>query len=351
MPKRLLSLDVMRGLIMILLAGESCRLYDRLREWNDNAFVQQFFHHPWHGLHFWDLVQPAFMFMAGTGMYYSYKSKGRNWPHMLKRCAKLFLLGTALHCVYAGKLVWELWNVLTQLSFTTLIAYLIIDRSYAVQIISGFVLILLNDVLYRMYGQPWVEFQNFGAHIDMLVMGKINTDGWVAINIIPTAAHTIWGMTAGKWLLEGRRNNGLPVGLQDGSLIGLLIAGIILLILGYTADLTMLSPVIKRISTAGFVLVSAGWVILILTALYWWIDIRQHQRYAWIAVAVGMNSIFIYLFFETVGSQWLDGVVSIFTTGFLGTSIFVHIISAFFTLLIEWYLCYWFYRRKIFIKI
>ncbi|TWV93038.1 hypothetical protein [Chitinophaga pinensis] len=41
---RLLSLDVMRGLIMILLAGESCRVYESLHEWNEmplsgNSFI------------------------------------------------------------------------------------------------------------------------------------------------------------------------------------------------------------------------------------------------------------------------------------------------------------------------
>jgi predicted acyltransferase len=349
MPKRLLSLDVMRGIIMILLAGESCRLYDAIKDWHDNPLVEQFMHHPWHGLHFWDLVQPAFMFMAGTGMYFSFKSKGRDWPHILKRCLKLFVFGTALHCVYAGHMVWELWNVLTQLSVTTLIAYLLIDRSYTVQIVAGFVLLILNDVLYRTilmpgFDQPFTEFHNFGAYVDTLLMGKINPDGWVAINVIPTAAHTIWGVTAGKWLLDNNHSVQRKISV-------LLIAGVALLVLGFGADLTGISPIIKRISTAGFTLASAGWVVLMLTALYWWIDIKQHPRFTWIAVAVGMNSIFIYLFFETLGAQWLDGVVAIFVTGALGTALFVHVVSAFLTLLVEWYICYWLYQHKIFIKI
>src|SRR3954451_25498815 len=69
---RLLSLDFMRGLIMVLLVLESAGLYDYLSQWSEgtsiNILLQQFFHHPWHGLHFWDLVQPAFMFMAGGGL-------------------------------------------------------------------------------------------------------------------------------------------------------------------------------------------------------------------------------------------------------------------------------------------
>ncbi|MES2428401.1 MAG: DUF5009 domain-containing protein, partial [Bacteroidota bacterium] len=137
---RLVSLDVMRGLIMILLAGESCEVWSSLSDMsfppNADWFLNQFFHHPWHGLRLWDLIQPAFMLMAGSAMYLSYQSKlkqgitwRQNFKHIAIRAVKLFLLGTGLHCIYAGKLVFELWNVLTQLSFTTLVAYLIINRS------------------------------------------------------------------------------------------------------------------------------------------------------------------------------------------------------------------------------
>ena len=72
---RLLSLDFLRGFIMVLLAMESTGLYGYLYDNTEgstfHAFVTQFTHHPWHGLRFWDLVQPAFMFMAGTAMAFS----------------------------------------------------------------------------------------------------------------------------------------------------------------------------------------------------------------------------------------------------------------------------------------
>ena len=123
---------------MILLCAESCLLFVALKDFNPTApagrLVDQFFHHPWHGLHFWDLVQPAFMFMAGAALYISYSrklEKGITWQtnfrHVLIRSLKLLICGVALHCVYAGKPVWELWNVLSQLAFTTLLAYLIIQ--------------------------------------------------------------------------------------------------------------------------------------------------------------------------------------------------------------------------------
>lgn len=357
---RLLSLDVMRGIIMLLLAGESCRVYEALHDlqWG-SGLVIQFFHHPWHGLRFWDLVQPAFMFMAGTAMYIAVerkRSKGvperENFRHIAVRSLKLFLLGTGLHCVYAGRLVWELWNVLTQLSFTTLVAYFLINKSYRVQIAAAMLMIVLNDVLYRTvqvpgFDQPFTQGQNFGAYVDTLLMGKINSDGWVAFNCVPTAAHTILGVTAGK-LLMSARTNAFKIRV-------LIIAALIALFLGYSADLSELSPIIKRISTGGFVLTSLGWVTLILAALYWWIDVKDHRRYTWIPVVVGMNSIFIYMFFETVGIQWLNGTVGIFVNGFLNLlhapASMQAVVSAFAVLALEWYICYWLYQRKIFFKL
>ena len=361
--KRLLSLDVMRGLIMLLLAAESCLLYEHLHalEWSGGAglLVQQFFHHPWHGLRFWDLVQPAFMTMAGSAMFISYyykTQKGISWQanfkHVAIRCVKLFICGTALHCVYAGKLVWELWNVLTQLSVTTIIAYLIIRQSAIFQMIVSIALLLLTEILYRFvlmpgFDQPFVTGHNFGNWMDTVLMGKMNSDGWVAINIIPTAAHTIWGVLAGKLLVSEEK--------VPGKIKKLVIAGLVCLVIGFSLDWLNITPIIKRISTSSFALVSGGWVLLILAFLYWVIDIKQWNKYAWLFVVVGMNAIFIYLFFETVGLQWLNAAVAIFVKGFLGFTGVSEKVTAVFsslvTLALEWGLCYFLYKRKIFFKL
>ena len=361
--KRLLSLDVMRGMIMLLLAAESCAVYESLNEATTNSIVnpllQQFFHHPWHGLRFWDLVQPAFMTMAGTALYISYFNKlqkgiswRQNFKHIVIRCIKLFICGTALHCVYSRKLVWELWNVLTQLSFTTLIAYCIIQRPVIFQVTVSVLLLLLTEILYRFvlmpgFDQPFVDQHNFGNWMDMVLMGKINKGGWVAINIIPTSVHTIWGALAGKLLVSQ-----LP---SAKKIQWMMVAGIVVLLLGFGLDLINLTPIIKRISTTSFVLASAGWVLLLMAFLYWLIDIRKVNKYSWVFVVVGMNAIFIYLFFETVGSQWLNNVIGIFVKGFAGwLSVPVlaqNVLAAFTVLLAEWGLCYWLWRKKIFFKL
>src|SRR6187549_1244895 len=158
--KRLLSLDFMRGLIMVLLAMESTGLYEHLSDASgDNSFMhsffQQFFHHPWNGLRFWDLIQPGFMFIAGTAMAYSLDKQIKNgvsWQlsfrKVLKRSGWLFFWGVLDYAVQRdGSLSFQLWDVLTQLSFTTLLAFLVFRWKYSTQILFCILLLLLTEIL------------------------------------------------------------------------------------------------------------------------------------------------------------------------------------------------------------
>ena len=162
---RLLSLDFMRGFIMVLLALESTGLQEHLFEATKgnalNNLVLQFFHHPWNGLRFWDLIQPGFMYMAGVAMAYSLNKQWRSgvsWNQsfrkILKRCFWLFFWGVLDYAVRSNGLSFELWDVLTQLSFTTLVAFLIFRWTTTAQILVCVGLLLLTEVLYRFTNVP-----------------------------------------------------------------------------------------------------------------------------------------------------------------------------------------------------
>jgi predicted acyltransferase len=361
--QRLLSLDFMRGLIMVLLMLESVRLYAHLFKVTEGSGIQlfflQFFHHPWNGLRFWDLIQPGFMFMAGTAMAYSLHRQQQNgmpWSQsfikVFKRSCWLFFWGVLDYAVRPGGLSFELWDVLTQLSATTLIAFFIFRWSFSAQIAFSAGLLLLTEVLYRFtnipgFDQPFTDQHNFGNYMDLVLMDKINRGGWVAINFLPTAAHTIWGCLAGKLLLSNKP--------ELEKVKWLVIGGFAAMTVGYALDWSTITPIIKRIATSSFVLASGGWCLLALAFLYWWIDIRDHRSYVKFFIIVGMNSLFIYLFIEIIGGRWFNDYIAAVTNGLMGMAHFpenlTFILTSLITFALEWGLLYFLYRKGIFFKV
>ena len=359
--KRLFSLDVFRGLIMFLLIAEAAGFHHNFGELTkDTSFsglAQQLHHHPWNGLRFWDLIQPFFMFIVGVAMPFSLRKRLENGmrseanKHIFKRCFLLFAFGVLLHCVYSHALVWELWNVLVQLAFTIVIAYAIMSRSYKTQIGISIGLLLLTEVLYRAYNfeAPYAQgHDSFGSYVDMLVMGKVNGGYWAFINFLPTAAHTIWGVICGQMLLSTK-------GINE-KLKSFLIWGTAILVIGFALDLTNITPIIKRISTSSFTLVSGGFAILALSFFYWLIDIKGYQK-QWMKIfsVVGTNAIFIYLFAETVGAQWFQEFGKIFTHGLLAPlglpENVIMVLNALFVLYIFWYITYFLDKKKVYFKV
>jgi len=358
---RLLSLDFLRGFIMVLLAIESTGLYDYLNEDSKGTLINhltvQFTHHPWHGLHFWDLVQPSFMFMAGVAMAFSLNKQwanGVSWSQSfkktLKRCALLFFWGVLDYAVRPKGLSFELWDVLTQLSFTTLVAFLIFRWSNLAQVGVCIALLLLTEILYRFtnvpgFNMPFTDQHNFGNYIDTILMHKINKGGWVAINCIPTAVHTIAGALVGKLLLSDHKEK-LKI---------IILWGLICLVVGFGLDWLNITPIIKRIATTSFTIASLGWCLLFLALSYWWIDMKDHRKRLTFFTIVGMNSLFIYLFFEIVGDRWFTGYIFSITNGVLSwvdAGAFIKmLVGAAFVFGLEWGLCYFLYTRKIFFKL
>ena len=359
--ERLYSLDVFRGVIMFLLIAEAAGFHHHFFELTQGTFLEplalQLHHHPWNGLRFWDLIQPFFMFIVGVAMPFSLRkrlatgNRKNVTKHILKRCFLLFSFGVLLHCVYNHALVWELWNVLVQLAFTILIAYAIMGMSHKNQIIISTALLILTELLYRGYNieAPYVEgHDSFGSYVDMLVMGKVNSGYWVFVNFIPTAAHTIWGVICGQLLLQ---NKSTAYKLKT-----FLICGISILIIGFVLDILNITPIIKRIATSSFTLVSGGLAILTLTFFYWVIDVRaNHKKWGAVFSVVGTNAIFIYLFAETVGVQWFRDFGLIWTEGLLApfgvSESLILVLNSLLVLFIFWFITYFLDKKKIYFKI
>jgi predicted acyltransferase len=358
--ERLLALDFFRGLTMFLLIGESTLLYEHLRDPHLAGTVLGFIgaqldHHPWAGLRFWDLVQPFFMFIVGAALAFSVAKREERGDdraaitkHVVVRSVTLLVLGWALYCIGPGRITFRFQNVLAQLGVTYPIAYALMRRKPRTQIAWSFAFILATEVIYRVFGvagfdQPHVPDRNFGAWFDLLLGGELSAGHWVAFNALPTAAHTVWGVLAGQWLMTGAAPRKKIAWLAGLGAFGV-AAGF---------ALTAVSPMIKRICTSSFVVASGGFCLLALAFSYWLIDVKKWNKWAAFLNIVGLNSLFIYLFTESGGTVWVRKLVRPFTmacAGLLG-ELPAEILTSAAAWACLWSMCYWLYKRKIIIKI
>jgi predicted acyltransferase len=131
----------------------------------------------------------------------------------------------------------------------------------------------------------------------------------------------------------------------------LLIAGVIGLVAGYA--LNPVTPIIKRICTSSFILASGGWTILSLAFSYWLIDMKNQKNWSLFFAIVGMNPLFIYLFAHVGGANFIEHMLHPFSMAIFGWTgtLSAKIITSGIVLYLLWYICYWMYKKGIFIRI
>jgi len=359
---RITSVDFFRGFTMFLLAGEATVLFEHFLKFDNGVvkfFGTQLSHHEWHGLRFWDLIQPFFMFIVGVAIPFAVANRLKKGEseriitlHAFRRSLLLLFFGWALYFIEAGgPLVFHLQNVLAQLSVTYIVAFLIRNKSFRFQLLFTIVLLILIDLAYRFFpvdgfNHPWVKFEDLGAWFNQLLEGQKDRTDWATLNFISTTAHTVWGVLCGKILMSEKA--------PAKKIRTLLIAGFAALIVGYSLDILNITPIIKRIATASFIFASGGWAILVLCFCYWLIDVKKLLlKGSKFFIIVGMNSIFIYLFFSVGGARLLSEIAEPFSKLFFswGGELTTEVITSILVWAGLWYLCYWLYKNKLFIKI
>jgi len=134
----------------------------------------------------------------------------------------------------------------------------------------------------------------------------------------------------------------------------MVIAGLTGLLIGYSLDFLNITPIIKKIATSSFVFASGGWVILALCFCYWLIDVKKlFAEGSKFFIIVGMNCIFIYLLFEVGGAKLLSNIFTPFTKALFwwGGDLTVGIMTSLTVWASLWYISYWLYKNRLFIKI
>lgn len=387
-PARLMSLDAYRGFIMLAMVSGGFGFSKIFRTLRDNSellsqtygehgatwlkvwehVAYQFDHVAWTGCGFWDLIQPAFMFMVGVAMPFSYSRRSAEgqsglgqFVHVLWRSFVLVALGVFLSSNWNKQTNFTFVNVLSQIGLGYPFVYLLLGRKPIIQLAA--IAAILGGYWYYFYQYtvPPAEYEQIHAYLDEVKHAKnepqefdgiaahwnkhmnaaaaadrqflnyfpsekpewngkkfwVNDGGYQTLNFVPSMATILLGLMAG----------GLLRGAGDASrkLKQLFIAGGICFVLGMACDPNIwpvsipgaawnVCPVVKRIWTPSWALFSSGWTFWMLAAFYWVIDIQGMRKWAFPLVVVGMNSIAIYCMSQLLG-PWVNSTLKIhFTT-------------------------------------
>lgn len=351
--QRMMSLDAYRGFIMLMLVSEGFGLgvLNNYPGWE--WLARQFDHVTWEGCVFWDLIQPAFTFMVGLAMPLAVARRleqGASTGQIFKHVAWRAFMLIALSNIYSnwgakpGELKFQLINVLCQIAFGYVLCFFIIRLKFAWQAAVAAGMLAGYWMLFAAFPGPegpWSKTGNIGAKIDLALLGYNYSGHYTTINFIGNAVTILFGCWAGMLVRSAKPHGWKLKGMALGSATGF----------GLGLALEPLVPMVKRLWTPSFALFSAGWVVLMLAVFYWVIEVKQTKKWAFPFLVLGMNSLFVYSLGQVGIKGWLNRGLAGFTGnfGFLGDLGMIpqHVL----VLCGLWWLCYWLYQRRIFIKI
>src|SRR5688572_4829425 len=388
-PGRLTSVDAYRGVVMLLLLGEVLRFCAVAAARPDSALWAFLCHHqshvPWTGASLHDLIQPSFSLLVGTALAFSVasraaagQSRAKMLGHAAWRALVLVALGIWLRSIGRPQTYFTFEDTLTQIGLGYLPLFLLARGSRRKQWIALAVILVGYWALFALYPAPPPEFEydtvlvppdwphhagGFAAHwnknsnlawaFDVWFLNLFprqqpfvaNRGGYATLSFIHTLATMVLGLLAGGVLRDPQRT-------PAARLRWLAVAGVSGIAAGWLLHALGINPLVKRIWTPSFTLWSAGVCFLILAGAYYVIDIRDHRRWAFPLVVLGMNSIAAYCLYD-VGARFIESSL----TPHLGRAVAVFgeaytpVVLGLATLTVMWLVLYWMFRRGIFLRI
>jgi len=320
MTKRLLSVDVFRGLtigLMIIVnnAGSWEYVYGPLRHAN------------WHGWTPTDMVFPFFLFIVGVAISLSFSkhiSAGVSNSDMVKKIFRrtliIFTLGLFLNGWPFGiplssaaidnfsfsKITESIVNirilgVLQRIALCYMLAAIIylITPTFKSRAIITVALLVIYELGMRIsitngWGAGSFELEsNFARFLDLKILGAGHM---YAVNKIPFDPEGIFStLTATITTLLGVFTGDILKLKMDSykKLIYLSALGLVLFITG--AILDYVEPLNKQLWTVSYTLFMGGWAMIFLSLSIWFIDLKNWKKWLVPFLILGSNPIVIYV--------------------------------------------------------
>jgi predicted acyltransferase len=359
---RLLSLDALRGFDMFWIIGADV-LIQALRGLSDAPVIRllasQVDHKPWDGFAFYDLIFPLFVFIVGVSLVFSLTKtidrEGRPaacW-RIARRTILLYVLGIICYGGFSTpfheiRLLGVLQRIALCYGLTGLAFCFLKTRGriiLGVGLLVGYWAVMTFVPVPGVGAGDFTEGKNLANYIDQQYLpgrkwdGDHDSEG--LLSTLPAVATCLMGVLAGQWLANRRVDDRRKV-------LFLLGAGVASLALGWLWHLQF--PVIKKIWTSSYVLVSGGYSCLLLAAFYQVIEVWKFSKWAMPFVWIGMNPITIYMAhhlvdFPAVAKRFVGGDVNLWF-GRGGQLVIASVALA----LSIWF-CQFLYQRKIFLRV
>lgn len=365
LSSRLFSLDALRGFDMFWIMGAE-EIFHALSKATGSPFwgaiSEQFDHPEWNGFHFYDLIFPLFLFIAGVATPYSVgrelekgTAKHKLVLHVMKRAFILVLLGLVVNNGLNIKPIAEIrfGSVLGRIGLAYMFANIIYiyTTKQRTQIIWFCGCIIGYWLLLKFTSAPGFPIGdltqpgNFASFIDRTIMpGKLyrgNHDPEGLASTIPAISTGLLGILTGNFL----KHADLP-GAKKA--LRLAIAGIIFLVIAQVWNLDF--PINKNLWSSSFVMHVGGLSLLLLSLFYYIIDVLGYQKWAFFFKVIGMNSILIYMSGHFINWEYTTKE----TFGWVGQLIgdpynMVALVICYVG--VKWLFLYFMYRQKVFLRI
>ena len=365
--KRLNSLDALRGADMFMISGGGAFIYYMHGKTDIgwlNTLARNMEHPGWmEPMTFYDFIFPLFLFISGISLVYSVNSqlkKGAVKTDIYKKAFKRMLLLMVLGFIYKNSPVdifhpshLRYSSVLGRIgmaTFFTTVLYLNFDWKKRLLWVAGILLgyyaaMFLIPVPGYGAGNMTME-GNLAGWIDRAIMPGRLINGIYDENALATSLPAFMLTVLGAWAGDILRNFKTDETYKTKLLF---IIGVALLILGLIWSLHF--PLVKKMWTSSFILVTAGASFLAMCLFYWLIDVKKHTKWSFFFKVIGLNSLAVYYLNHFVDFRYTAAKLFSGIYGYLINENWHIVIQTFIATVLLWLLLYFMYKKKIFVKV